>query len=118
MTFDQTGAAYGMTPLEQAKAEILGPEQLYAPAPLVNLANSQLVPIIREMEALLVNAATHIDNAAFIHLKYVRFDYVDESAQAMEEVLESRFFSTACERFVNYYERKLNERGFTTPSPA
>jgi hypothetical protein len=120
MTITEARESLWRPSIEDAKAEILGPEQLYAPVPLVNLAEGQLVPIIREMEHLLESAADHvrIDNAAFIHMRYVRDGYVDESVVAMEDVLGSQFFSNACNRFVERYERIFAERGITAPSPA
>lgn len=104
--------------IEQAKAEIFGTEGLTAPAPLVNLANNQLVPIITEMERLLTDAAGKIDSTAFIHMRHVKHNYVDAAIEAMEDVLDSEFFSRSCDRFVTHYERVLNERGFTAPLPA
>ena len=107
--------------LDQAKAEILGPEALSAPEPLINLANGQLIPIIREMEDLLRHAADQrvtIDRSAIIHLNAVRTRYVDEAVEVLEDALDSHFFSRACDRFVKRYERIFAERGITMPSPA
>lgn len=118
MTTATTSESRWKQSIEQAKAEIFGPEIANVPAPLANLANGQLVPIIEEMERLLTDAAGKIDDTAFIHMRHVKTNYVDAAVEVMEEALDSNFFSRACNRFVAHYERVLSERGFTAPSPA
>lgn len=118
MTTATTSESRWKQSIENAKAEILGVEGLTAPAPLVNLATNQLVPIIAEMERLLTDAAEKIDDTAFIHMRHVKTRYVDAAIETLEDALDNTFFSRACGRFVQRYERVFAERGFTAPSPA
>ncbi len=117
MTNTAAGASLWQQSIDTAKAEILGPEMLTAPEPLVNLANRQLLPVIEEMEQLLTAPGT-VNSTAFIHMNYVKNGYVDAAIEAMEEVLGNEFFSRSCGRFVERYERVFAERGITAPSPA
>lgn len=116
MTIYATGDSRWQQLIDQAKAEIFGPESQSAPAPLVNLATRQLLPIIHEMERQI--HGRKMDSTMFIHLNQVQNRYVDGSVEVLEAALSSQFFSRSCARFVERYERMLSERNITMPSPS